>query len=474
MPLCRGIILQTVAFYIFYGLYMCQCQENYNNSVSLYRYLFNEERYVPNIIPVCNKGENVSISIDIALRELVELNEKFQLLRLKIWVRLQWTDCSLTWSPDDFGGQDRIIVPYGTVWMPDLAMYEGCSDEANMPDMREYRANVMSDGSVRYNFPTIVTAACRIDVTYFPYDYQNCSLTFSSWMYSGALVDIQALSSDGDTDNFIPHNEWKLISLKSDKKVSYYSCCPEPYPKVIYYLVLARYPKFYLLTLFFPCIIVSLLSLLGFMLPPVSGEKISLQITILLTIVVFLLLVQDKLPSSSDTFPYIGIYFSISMILVCLSCVMSGVVMYVYFKGSTKEKVSPWIRRVFLTGLRRMLCVSESPRLYQGEKEYDQVILHDIKPLHDRTQQKTTPTPPYPHHEVIGNGMRVTVSCNDIPHYKEGDSDSLQGQTKNLITNDWELLAYVLDRLFLLSYIAFTTANISSFFILMGNKISSE
>ncbi|KAK3087253.1 hypothetical protein FSP39_003615 [Pinctada imbricata] len=143
-----------VILFVYSGLLIvCHCMDTYNNSISLYKYLFKNNRHNPSIVPKCTNNDHVTVYINTAIRELVELNEKFQLVRVKLWVRLQWRDCSLTWSPGDFGGEEGIIVPYGTLWMPDLAMYEGCSDEANMPDMKEYRASIMYNGFSEISFP---------------------------------------------------------------------------------------------------------------------------------------------------------------------------------------------------------------------------------------------------------------------------------------------------------------------------------
>ena len=438
-------------------------------SRDLHDYLFKSDHNIADTIPICNKGDRVNVTVDVALRELVELSEKFQMIRVKIWIRLNWNDCTMTWQPNDFNGQESIIVPYGKIWMPDLALYEGASDEANMPDMKEYHARIKHNGDVNYNFPTIVTSTCRIDVTYFPYDHQNCSLTFSSWVYSGAEVDLGAKSTVADIENFVRHNEWALSSMRSTKRVHYYKCCPEPYPNVIYHLCLARYQKFYLLTLFLPCIIVSLLSILGFLLPPGQGEKISLQITILLTIVVFLLLVQDKLPSSSDTFPYIGIYFSISMILVCLSCVMSGIVMYVFYKGSTRASLPAWAKKIFLDVLRPIVCVRRvSDGMIQDKRDVantgkceDQHDFLDDDDTDDsmnlRGDNEKTTDPKLGSLRNVGQSISIKMEQN-----------TKRCRRRDVAKNDWELLALVLDRFFLILYIGFTVGNTSCIYHLMN------
>ena len=56
----------------------------------------------------------------------------------------------------------------------------------------------------------------------------------------------------------------------------------------------------------FPCILTSAVAALTFMLPVESGEKVSLEITVLLSLAVFMLVVSDSMPPSSDNFPIIG------------------------------------------------------------------------------------------------------------------------------------------------------------------------
>lgn len=55
-----------------------------------------------------------------------------------------------------------------------------------------------------------------------------------------------------------------------------YECCEEPYPEVIFTLVMRRRTLYYGINLLIPCILISTLALLVFLLPADSGEKISL------------------------------------------------------------------------------------------------------------------------------------------------------------------------------------------------------
>ena len=110
----------------------------------------------------------------------------------------------------------------------------------------------------------------------------------------------------GDLTNLVHHNEWEVHSMKATREMKFYSCCDHPYPRVRFDLALDRKPAFYVMTLLLPCVLTKIIAILGFLLPPESGEKLSLEITVLLALVVFLLIVVDQLPHSSDSFPFIG------------------------------------------------------------------------------------------------------------------------------------------------------------------------
>ena len=59
-----------------------------------------------------------------------------------------------------------------------------------------------------------------------------------------------------------------------------YDCCPEKYPFVMFEIKLRRRTLYYVLNMIGPCVLISFMSLLGFSLPPDSGEKMGLGLCI--------------------------------------------------------------------------------------------------------------------------------------------------------------------------------------------------
>ncbi|XP_062588977.1 neuronal acetylcholine receptor subunit alpha-10-like [Saccostrea cucullata] len=400
--------------------------------------------YTTEILPRCNHTTNITVSLDVALREIIALNEREQTLKLKMWIRQSWKDCYLAWTSATYGGLASFSVSMSKLWTPDITLFESAHEGENLPGRGFYRITVYSDGSAYFNFPTVVEMSCSVDVTYFPYDTQKCTITLGSWTYNGQEVDLVARRSTGDLSSFVKSNEWEVVSFRSERHVVYYGCCPEPFPDVTFYLHMKRKPRFYVLTIIFPCTLVVALAALGFIIPADSGEKVSLEVTVLLSLSVFLLLVSDKLPASAETFPIIGIYFSVCMVIVCLSCTFAVCVLYLHFRGESTCPLPSSVKNIFLRKLRFVLCdttkvASEKPEtvISKGVNKCDV----EVESVHS---------------------FSIESSCQETKTNKSTNSEQ--------ILEEWRNLARVLDRLFFIFYLVISLIVTIVFFGILVNQ----
>ena len=158
-------------------------------------------------------------------------------------------------------------------------------------------------------FPAVVKTYCTMDVTHFPFDQQKCKIVFFSWTFNGFKLDVLYNSSVKNTVYYTPKNqEWYVDKVAVERHVKQYACCVEPYPDVTFTIQMTRRSLFYIINLIFPCLLIYAVSFLGFFLPVDSGEKVNLEITILLALVVFLLIVGETLPPTPDGIPVLGTY----------------------------------------------------------------------------------------------------------------------------------------------------------------------
>ena len=83
------------------------------------------------------------------------------------------------------------------------------------------------------------------------------------------------------------------------------------FPVIIFTLYMERQPMYYVYNIITPSILCIAVALVGYMLPPDSGEKVSLSVTVLLAFSVFQLVVADKTPHTSDHIPMLSKVFII-------------------------------------------------------------------------------------------------------------------------------------------------------------------
>ena len=58
----------------------------------------------------------------------------------------------------------------------------------------------------KHNIDQLFQSTCKIDITWFPFDDQQCDLKFGSWTYSGWQVGVFSLN--------VNKNQWQQLSLE--------------------------------------------------------------------------------------------------------------------------------------------------------------------------------------------------------------------------------------------------------------------
>ncbi|VDM78142.1 unnamed protein product [Strongylus vulgaris] len=137
-------------------------------------------------------------------------------------------------------------------------------------------------------------------------------LQFGSWTYSGNFIDLRINGPEGmniseqgmDISYYVENGEWNLLAVPARNETNVFD--DQPYPSLYFYLVIQRRTLYYGLNLIIPSLLISLMTVLGFTLPPDAGEKITLEITILLSVCFFLSMVADMTPPTSEAVPLIG------------------------------------------------------------------------------------------------------------------------------------------------------------------------
>ncbi|XP_043397976.1 neuronal acetylcholine receptor subunit alpha-2 [Chelonia mydas] len=325
----------------------------------LFKYLFTSynrwSRPVPNISDV------VIVRFGLSIAQLIDVDEKNQMMTTNVWLKQEWSDYKLRWNPADFDNVTSIRVPSEMIWIPDIVLYNNADGEFAVTHMT--KAHLFSNGKVKWVPPAIYKSSCSIDVTFFPFDQQNCKMKFGSWTYDKAKIDLESMERDVDLKDYWESGEWAIINAVGTYNTKKYDCCTEIYPDITYCFIIRRLPLFYTINLIIPCLLISCLTVLVFYLPSDCGEKITLCISVLLSLTVFLLLITEIIPSTSLVIPLIGEYLLFTMIFVTLSIVITVFVLNVHHRSPSTHKMPRWVRVAFLDFIPRWLFMRRPPVL---------------------------------------------------------------------------------------------------------------
>merc|ERR1712048_510369 len=137
--------------------------------------------------------------------------------------------------------------------------------------------------------------------------------------------------------------EWKLVSAEG--------IVNNKNDTMTYEVVLQRKPLFYTMNLVIPLILFFILSMFEFYLPSQSGEKMTLSISILLGQTVFLFLIMNRTPETSEGLPLIGAYLLFTMCMVSISIVVNVVICNFHFRSSATHEMHESIKNLFIKKL---------------------------------------------------------------------------------------------------------------------------
>ncbi|XP_066905602.1 acetylcholine receptor subunit beta-like 1 [Halyomorpha halys] len=438
------------------------------------------------IRPVQNMTEKVDVRFGLAFVQLINVNEKNQIMKSNVWLRLVWTDYQLQWDEADYGGISVLRLPPDKVWKPDIVLFNNADGNYEV----RYKSNVLiyPNGEVLWVPPAIYQSSCTIDVTYFPFDQQTCIMKFGSWTFNGNQVSLALYNNKNfvDLSDYWKSGTWDIIEVPAYLNI--YTGNQPTETDITFYITIRRKTLFYTVNLILPTVLISFLCVLVFYLPAEAGEKVTLGISILLSLVVFLLLVSKILPPTSLVLPLIAKYLLFTFIMNTVSILVTVIIINWNFRGPRTHRMPPWIRAVFLyylpiflfmkrpkkTRLRWMMEMpgmtapphpsygspAELPKHIAppapGKSKMEIVELSDLhhpnckinrKPSTERRESESSDSL-----LLSPEASKATEAVEFIAEHLRNEDQYIQ------IREDWKYVAMVIDRLQLVMFFIVTTA----------------
>ena len=152
--------------------------------------------------------------------------------------------------------------------------------------------------------------SCSVNLSNFPYNSQTCQIQFHVGA-KNTYISLQGVLKENQIDvgeTLDVNDEWQNVKMTQTIKPFPYNAFGymESMDIVTMVITMDRNPVFYIIYLLIPSVLMAFVSVLVFLLPPDSGERVGLSITVLLSYTVFLLMVSEFTPRGGNRTPALG------------------------------------------------------------------------------------------------------------------------------------------------------------------------
>ncbi|KAK6026619.1 Neurotransmitter-gated ion-channel ligand binding domain protein [Ostertagia ostertagi] len=414
----------------------------------------------------------------------------------------------MRWNPVKYGEIRQIRVQPDKVWLPDIVLFNNADGNYEVSFMCNVVINHLGD--MLWVPPAIYKSSCIIDVEFFPFDEQVCTLVFGSWTYNENEIKLEFEQAEWvDLSEYAPSSIWDVMDAPAS--------LVNKRSRIEFQVRIRRKTLFYTVVLIIPTVLMAFLSMAVFFLPTDSGksdshtlagawltysqqlesrpnthllyqetqpgryftgEKMTLTISVLLSIVVFLLLVSKILPPTSSTIPLMAKYLLLTFVLNVITILVTVIIINVYFRGPTTHRMPKWVRKLFLEWMPHAMCM---------QRPKSQVR----KPIADPPHPEITQLPglghftinPAAHHPFCPSADEKTASPKTLNcttelttrdplllSYYPLSADALQAidaidyitdhlkheEEHKMYRDDWKYVAMIIDRLLLYVFFGIT------------------
>uniref|UniRef100_G3SRN7 5-hydroxytryptamine receptor 3D n=1 Tax=Loxodonta africana TaxID=9785 RepID=G3SRN7_LOXAF len=412
--------------------------------------------------PVINNSIPTEVNISFTLSAILKVDAQLQLMTSFLWLNVIWYNPFIRWNPEECGGIGKLSMTTENLWIPDIYIQEFMDVDQTPTSLMAY---VNSEGRISYDKPMQVVSICNLDIFYFPFDQQNCTLTFGSFIYTvedmvlGMEKEAQEISNTS-LSLIRSKGEWVLLSIHQSEQQM--TMGTSQYDQIIFYVAIRRRPSLYVINLLLPSGFLVAIDALSFYLPAESGNRAPFKMTLLLGYNVFLLMMNDLLPVNGT--PLISVFFALCLSLMVVSLLETVFITYLLHLATTEPPPMPlWLYSLLLHYTSPRKCCPTAPQ--KGNKGLDLTPSHLPGDL-SGPWMTLCPATDLKEPEVLARKMPSPgeTELNGCPESARAPQEA-EAQKKHLV-DLWVQFSHMMDSLLFGLYLLFMASSIITVIIL--------
>ncbi|XP_052820518.1 neuronal acetylcholine receptor subunit alpha-2-like [Mya arenaria] len=267
--------------------------------------------YDTRIRPIQNQTKPVYVNTKFVPLSVVEFDTSKQRFSMLGYFRIRWTDEQMIWRPKLFQYIDHVRLATTELWTPNIVISKSFDGHGGVGNPETDILMVSWNGIVQWVPDSTYSVVCDVDIQYFPFDDQTCTVTYYA---ADETVDTVELDHYLGTDmsEYSENPSWLIVGASRNRYVK------ENNWYIDVKFRLQRRANFAAFTLITPLMMLAFLNICVFLVPINSGEKGSFSVTMFLSYGIFFTMISDSLPHNSLQ---ISFFILLIVALLCLSVV---------------------------------------------------------------------------------------------------------------------------------------------------------
>ncbi|XP_067285328.1 5-hydroxytryptamine receptor 3A-like [Pseudorasbora parva] len=256
------------------------------------------------------QSDNCTIVVNITSiqYETLSFDTKGMEMTSRIKINMEWKDPDLGWMQER-NRIPTITLPVDKIWTPGIVL-DNSIDTTVVPYTKDVQ--VRRDGTVEHAVFLFTTVSCEINLFNYPFVIGECPVAINGWSQKFCALQLQI----ADNVSLVPGSggEWITSGVRKYVDTSH---------RVYLKVSLSINPFGAVVTLILPSALIMVADLVSFALPFEGGERNSFKVTLVLSLTMFLLILNDHLPNGGNCSPLLHYHFSFCLVSLVLSMLVS-------------------------------------------------------------------------------------------------------------------------------------------------------
>lgn len=347
--------------------------------------LFTTDGYNKLVRPSSDLSIPTILYVDMQLVSINDIDEVKEKMTTNVMLELGWMDTYLQWNPIFYNDIEYLYIPQSDIWKPDIALENGYTKIKEL-GYSNHLTTVDYQGIVFWNPSEVFETKCSIDIEYFPFDKQVCSIELGVWTSRLSDIDVEVGTSGILLDEYQENGEWEIT------KTSAIATQTKADGALVKFTIeVQRKPSYILYNMVLPVLLLSFLATFTFVLPVECGEKMGFCMTVYLAFAVFLTIVSGQLPASSSQ-SLLSKYLVFLVTMGTLIIMISVVEVRINGRRTANHAIAGWAK-VLVRLSRRIQCRRSTGKVCVNSRDNKPASPLDKKGVNQDTFDGQTDTP---------------------------------------------------------------------------------